>query len=200
MLSLFRPVCSGLPDAPQQPAPQPVCGSHLLPHGMSEVCRQTTCASPAGTLLVHLLLTLPSHTTFCGSLFDQTCVFRVSPSCGGTWSCVASVRRACTTWAERCTSWASHIWPYITTRRPLHCLHRSWRFIYFLHVSYIIVFECSACCISDIDKYQFLCTVNSSLSLNNAASQDLFLFLSFPLSILSTHSSFCRVCQTISWI
>ena len=44
----------------------------------------------------------------CFSL-QEMCLFRVSPSFGGTWSCAASARRACTTWAERCTSWASHI-------------------------------------------------------------------------------------------
>lgn len=50
MLCVFRPVCSGLPDSPQKPAPQPVRGSHLLPHGFSEVCSQTTYTGAAGTV------------------------------------------------------------------------------------------------------------------------------------------------------
>lgn len=52
ILCVFRPVCSGLPDSPQQPAPQPVCRSHLLSHGISEVCSQTTYTGAAGTVAV----------------------------------------------------------------------------------------------------------------------------------------------------
>lgn len=53
MLCAFRPVRSGVPDSPQQPDAQPVCGSHLLPHGISEVCSQTTYAGAAGTVFVY---------------------------------------------------------------------------------------------------------------------------------------------------
>lgn len=53
ILFILRSVCSGLPDSPQQSTVQPVCGSHLLPHGMSEICCQTTCTRPAGRMLAH---------------------------------------------------------------------------------------------------------------------------------------------------
>lgn len=130
----FRPVCSGLPDSPQQPALQPVYGSHLLPHGISEVRGQTACARPAGTPL-RTFFQLQRDTPP-PRFSEQTLRFsRVSPSCGATWSCAVSVRRACTTWAERCTSWASHTWPFITTRRPFRCPHRNWRFV---DVGYIL--------------------------------------------------------------
>lgn len=102
-------------------------------------------------------------------------VFRVSPSCGGTWSCVESAKRACTTWAERCTRWASHIWPYITTRRRLHSLHRNWRSV----------------CIRQPDEC-FYSDFYPEVELHPQ------LFCSpircFPL-VLS-----CRVCRTIRWI
>lgn len=76
------------------------------------------------------------------------CVFRVSPFCGGMWSSVESVKRVCTTWAERCTRWASHIWPYITTRRHLHCLLRNWRCVYIqYHLTISTMFGCSDCSI-----------------------------------------------------
>lgn len=76
----------------------------------------------------------------------ETCLFRVSPSFGGTWSCAASARRACTTWAERCTSWASHIWPYITTRRHLNCPCRRWRFVDCVRDTRFLCHECSGRC------------------------------------------------------
>lgn len=54
MLCVFRPVCSGLPDSPGQPALQPVRGSHLLPHGVAEVRRQASRTGAAGTVCVSL--------------------------------------------------------------------------------------------------------------------------------------------------
>lgn len=48
LVFIFRPVCPGLPDSPWQPPVQPVYRSHLLPHGISEICRQTTRAGSAG--------------------------------------------------------------------------------------------------------------------------------------------------------
>lgn len=50
-----------------------------------------------------------SPPAFCARLQVLCCVSRVSLSCGGTWSCEESVRRASTTWAGLCTKWASHI-------------------------------------------------------------------------------------------
>lgn len=45
----FRTVRSGFKDPPGKPTAQPLCGSHFFPHGIPEVCSQTSCFSTAGT-------------------------------------------------------------------------------------------------------------------------------------------------------
>lgn len=52
LLCVLRSVCSGFTDSPQQPALQPVCGPHLLSHGIAEVCSHTAHAGAAGTVFV----------------------------------------------------------------------------------------------------------------------------------------------------
>lgn len=64
LLFLFRPVCPGLSDSPWKSPVQPVCGSHLLPHGLSEVCCQKTRIGSAGKRLgctIALVLTWSIH-------------------------------------------------------------------------------------------------------------------------------------------
>lgn len=50
LVYIFRSVCSSIPDTSKDPLIQSVSGAHLLPHGVAEVCGQTSCSSAAGAL------------------------------------------------------------------------------------------------------------------------------------------------------